>query len=72
MARGNLNRGDQVLIHFTDQSGPPYRMQGTFVSQSDTDILIEGTVGEWIGRDLFIPRDKIKLVERIERVREEG
>jgi hypothetical protein len=76
MSHYQLRRGDQVSIYFkTETSAPyhaPYQMHGTYKDESDEYIRIEGTVGEHIGKDIFIPKSEVKMIERIAERKSEG
>jgi hypothetical protein len=72
MPRNKLNRDDEVAIYFKDENSAPYMMHGKYISQNEEHVLIEGTVGEYIGKDYFIKHENIKMIERIKRAKPEG
>lgn len=59
-----LRRGDQITIYFNDLDAP--RAHGKYLNQDDEEIRIEGTVGDTIGHDLFIPIRNIRMIERLQ------
>jgi hypothetical protein len=58
-----ISEGDSVVIYFMREDSAPYRLHGTFLSQDDEYVVIEGTVGEYIGRRYWIPKNQIKMIE---------
>jgi ribosome biogenesis SPOUT family RNA methylase Rps3 len=68
MTRYVLNRGDTISIEL-QATEPPYRIHGKFVTENEDYVVIEGTVGDHIGRDIFVPRNRITLITRLERHR---
>lgn len=60
-----LRRNDQVCIYFKTEEAAPYKLHGKYLGEDDEQVRIEGTVGDMIGHDLFIPKSEIKLIERI-------
>lgn len=56
----NHNRHVAVIL---DTNEPPYRLFGNMQAQDDESIVIRGTVGDYMNKDLVILKSKIKYVE---------
>jgi hypothetical protein len=67
-----INRGENVSVYFTDENAAPYRMFGKYVSMDDEWVEIIGTAGDYTGKRYFIPRSQIKMIEVVERRREDA
>lgn len=61
----SLQYNDEVLIYFKTEESSPYRLFGKYRDESDEYVRIEGTLGDQIGRDIFVPKSEIKMIERI-------
>jgi hypothetical protein len=59
-----LTHGDSVAIHFTTETAGPYVLHGSFVNQDEEYVRIEGTVGDTLGHEMFVPKSQIKFIER--------
>lgn len=65
-----LKEGDDVVVYLKDTNEPPYRIIGTFKGTSytsgaaDWEYIVEGGVGDLIGRLVFIPRENVKLITK--------
>jgi hypothetical protein len=55
--------GDNVVVFFIEEAASPYRLHGKWLSEDDQYFTIEGTVGDYIGHELVIPRDGVKFIE---------
>lgn len=55
--------GADVVIYFNDENAAPYRMFGKYLHTNDEAVVIEGTVGDYIGKNYEIPRSNIKMIE---------
>lgn len=71
MSRYRLNRNDEIGIFFKDENSAPYRMFGKYQNEDDENIRIIGTVGDQIGREFFVPKREIKLIEVVQRRKED-
>jgi hypothetical protein len=64
---------DHISI-FLQNDEPPYAIHGyykgthKFALDGDNYIIIEGTVGDDIGRDLYIPESRINYITKNPRV----
>lgn len=58
-----LPTGSNVTLDLFDQDGqPPFTIHGIFRSLDDDHYIVEGTVGDLIGKPVLVPRPNVKTI----------
>jgi hypothetical protein len=68
LQRARISRGDELSVERTDGRS----RHGTFVRESEHYVTLQGTVGNDLGNEILIPRDKIMQITVVQRASREA